>query len=465
MASIIALLDSNGRQLLHRDYRGDISSNILDCFPLLLLENSPAPVYQYNGLSFIHICHNDIYLLAVTKLDSSVFDILVFLNQLANVLKTRLHALNNDSIRDNFSTIYELLDEMMDFGFPQITDTQILSQYTTQDPLTFQSLIKKSTNLHSKVKLPQQQRRALRAAPTTQTNKISWRKEGILYNRNEAFLDVIESIDMLINSKGQLINSEIQGVIRLKNYLSGMPELQLGLNDKFITNAINSIKGFDSSDEEENDEKLSNVKRNVEIEDIKFHHCVQIPKFESNKIISFIPPDGIFDLITYRVHSDILKPLFIIDYKFKNHSNTRLEIMVKIKANFKIKLAAHKVEVRIPVPEDIDSPKFHYNKGKLKYLPNENSIRWKFHKIEGGKEYVMISELMIPSMANSQSLEDFRKIPINVKFEMQGLVTSGLQVKYLKINEPKLDYKSYPYVRYITKSGDHYDIRSGKYSL
>lgn len=33
-----------------------------------------------------------------------------------------------ESIRDNFVIVYELLDEMMDFGFPQSTDPSILQQ-------------------------------------------------------------------------------------------------------------------------------------------------------------------------------------------------------------------------------------------------------------------------------------------------------------------------------------------------
>lgn len=34
--------------------------------------------------------------------------------------------LEEESIRDNFVTVYELLDEVMDFGFPQTTDSKIL---------------------------------------------------------------------------------------------------------------------------------------------------------------------------------------------------------------------------------------------------------------------------------------------------------------------------------------------------
>ena len=36
--------------------------------------------------------------------------------------------LEEESIRDNFVIIYELLDELVDFGYPQFTETKILQE-------------------------------------------------------------------------------------------------------------------------------------------------------------------------------------------------------------------------------------------------------------------------------------------------------------------------------------------------
>ena len=43
--------------------------------------------------------------------------------------------LEEESIRDNFVVIYELLDEMMDFGYPQTTESKILQECVYFDPL------------------------------------------------------------------------------------------------------------------------------------------------------------------------------------------------------------------------------------------------------------------------------------------------------------------------------------------
>lgn len=47
-------------------------------------------------------------------------------NLISQVFTTYFGELEEESIRDNFVIIYELLDELMDFGYPQFTETKIL---------------------------------------------------------------------------------------------------------------------------------------------------------------------------------------------------------------------------------------------------------------------------------------------------------------------------------------------------
>ena len=70
--------------------------------------------------------------------------------------------------------------------------------------------------------------------PPAVTNAVSWRQEGIKYRKNEVFLDVIESVHLLVNTNGNVLRSEIVGSVKMKVYLTGMPELRLGLNDKVL---------------------------------------------------------------------------------------------------------------------------------------------------------------------------------------------------------------------------------------
>ncbi len=49
----------------------------------------------------------------------------------------------------------------------------------------------------------------------------------------------------------------------------------------------------------------SSRQKAVDLEDIKFHQCVRLARFENDRTISFIPPDGAFDLMSYRLSQNI----------------------------------------------------------------------------------------------------------------------------------------------------------------
>lgn len=44
----------------------------------------------------------------------------------------------------------------------------------------------------------------------------------------------LPSLPRQVNANGDVIRSEILGSVKMKCYLSGMPELRLGLNDKVM---------------------------------------------------------------------------------------------------------------------------------------------------------------------------------------------------------------------------------------
>lgn len=432
MASQIHFLDIRGKLLLSRDYKGDIPTSTIEKFPLLLLDleneegddSNYRPVINHQGINYVYISHNNLYICALTRRNENVMAIVVFLAKLVEVLTLYVKNLEEESIRDNFVIIYELLDEMMDYGFPQTSDTNLLKQYITQD---YFKLIRKSS-----LRIVQ--------PPNAVTNSVNWRNDGIFYKKNEAFLDVIESINMLINARGQVLNSEILGEIKIKSHLSGMPDLRLGLNDKGIFNNESNNK-------------------NIELEDIKFHQCVRLSKFENEKIITFIPPDGVFTLMSYRLSSNqfLQKPLILVNCKTKVHKHSRVEIICTVRAQIKKRSVANNVEVTIPLPEDADSPKFESEYGSIKWRPEQSCLIWKLKTFPGGKQFMMKAELGLPAVDDNEPA--FTKRPIKVKFSIPYFTTSGIQVRYLRINEPKLQYQSYPWVRYITQSGDDYTVR------
>nr|CDS30583.1 clathrin coat assembly protein ap 1 [Hymenolepis microstoma] len=417
-ASAIFILDSKGKVLIYRNYRDDIDMSIIEKFLPIVIEKEDegqiSPVIQYEGASFIYVKFNYLYLVALTKRNANAAIVFAFLYRLINIFLEYFKDLEEESIRDNFVITYELLDEIMDFGYPQTTDSKILQEYITQQS--------------SKLEIAPR-------PPMAVTNAVSWRSETVKYRRNEVFLDVIENVNLLVSSTGSVLQSEIVGCIKMKVYLSGMPELRLGVNDKLRLEPT-SNRGKAKS---------------VELEDIKFHQCVRLSRFENDRTISFIPPDGEFELMSYRLNTHV-KPLIWVESVIERHAHSRVEYMVKAKAQFKRRSTANQVEILIPVPSDVDSPRFKTAVGSCRYIPEENRVVWSIKSFPGGKEYIMRACFGLPSVEGDASAES--RPPISVRFEIPYFTVSGLQVLYLKIIE-KSGYTALPWVRYITQNGDY----------
>lgn len=102
-------------------------------FPVLLSEaeeesSAVPPCFSNEGINYLYIRHNNLYLLALTKRNTNAAEILLFLHKVVEVFTEYFKELEEESIRDNFVIIYELLDEMMDFGYPQTTESKILQE-------------------------------------------------------------------------------------------------------------------------------------------------------------------------------------------------------------------------------------------------------------------------------------------------------------------------------------------------
>jgi len=423
-ASAVFVLDSKGKILISRNYRGDVPMSVASRFISKQLEEDEMnvkPIIEEEGVSYIFVKYHNLYLLATTVRNGNAAMILLYLYKMIEVFNDYFKELEEESIRDNFVIIYELMDEMMDFGYPQTTEPKILQQYITQEGF----------KLVNENKVP--------AVPSSVTGAVSWRSDNIKYRKNEVFLDVVEKINLMVSGNGTVLRSEIDGAVKMKSYLSGMPELRLGLNDKVQ---------FDKS--------TSTGKKGIELDDVKFHQCVRLSRFENDHTISFIPPDGEFDLMNYRLNTNV-KPLIWVEAIIDPHAHSRVEYMIKVKSQFKARSIANNVQIIVPVPPDADTPKFKCTMGTCKYAPEQDAIIWTIKQFPGGKEFLMRAHFGLPSIHADEGAE--KRPPIRVKFEIPYYTVSGIQVRYLKIIE-KSGYQALPWVRYVCLSGD-YEFRTG----
>ena len=49
--------------------------------------------------------------------------------------------------------------------------------------------------------------------PTGQLSNVPWRRTGVKFTNNEAYFDVIEEIDAIIDKQGNTVIAEVQGYV------------------------------------------------------------------------------------------------------------------------------------------------------------------------------------------------------------------------------------------------------------
>ena len=194
MLSSIVLINQRGDVLIYRIYKDDITRTETLNFCTRIVadkEKKETPILFIDGTSFFWVAHQDIILIAATKTNVNCGMVFHFLNCLIDILKAYFgDEPNENMVKKNFVLIYELMDEIIDFGIPQITEPQALKQFILEGGL-------KIENLSEFDKLKQ--------LTTMVTGANNWRPEGIRYNKNQAFIDVIENINVQFSCDGNFL--------------------------------------------------------------------------------------------------------------------------------------------------------------------------------------------------------------------------------------------------------------------
>jgi AP-2 complex subunit mu-1 len=281
------------------------------------------------------------------------------------------------------------------------------------------------------------------------TGALSWRRPDLKYRKNEAFVDVIEDVNLLMSANSTVLRADVTGQIVMRAYLSGMPECKFGLNDSLTLGENN----LDETTRAGGTKATRAAAGSVTLEDCQFHQCVKLGKFDADRIINFVPPDGEFELMRYRATENINLP-FKVQAIVNEVNKTRVDYSIAIRANFGQKLFATNVVIRIPTPLNTARINERVTQGKAKYEPEQNNIVWKIARFTGGSEYVLNADATLTSMTNQKA---WSRPPLCLSFSLLMFTSSGLLVRYLKVFE-KNNYSSVKWVRYMTRAGN-YEIR------
>ena len=79
-----------------------------------------SPVTNIARTSFFHVKRVNIWIAAVTKQNVNAALVFEFLHKVVEVMGNYFGKISEENIKNNFVLIYELLDEILDFGYPQV---------------------------------------------------------------------------------------------------------------------------------------------------------------------------------------------------------------------------------------------------------------------------------------------------------------------------------------------------------
>jgi len=446
--SSVALINAKGAIVVYRGYRDDASRASLELFRARVTSRSKeekgrAPVLLLGGMTFVYVRRKDLYAVATTTQNFNPMLALQYLYQLFELLASYLG--NNfveADIRNHFTLVYELLDETLDYGIPQNCSPEVLKLYITDSsaPGGGKSLANQTPS-----------------ALTDQiTGKTEWRRSGIVYANNEIYVDLLESINVLVASDGSLLRSDVQGEIKIRCYLSGMPECKLSLNDRLLMEneekiMAQTLPSLDMLESKGGRPKHAAAK-SVNIEDLSFHRCVRLGKFDSDRSVVFVPPDGVFELLRYRISEGVNLPFRVL--AVVDQTKTQVSYNLRISATFPTQVTAHNIVVKIPCPSNTTKSHVHASSGKAKWEPAEQAIIWKVRTIAGGYELFLNGYV---DLAPQTQEKPWSRPPLTMNFKVHVYTASGLYVRNLRVVEAS-GYVPGRLVRYITKAGS-YQIR------
>lgn len=426
------VLSLRGDTIIYRDFRRDIKKNINETFFRKVnfwdSEDEAPPIFNVDGVNFIYSKKSDLYLVLTTKDNVSPSYFLEILERLMKVIRDHCGVLSEESIRKNFVLIYEIIDEMIDFGFPQLASTEQIKPFVYTEPIIIantntsfnSSIFNKNSKSSDAIKKP-----------------ISQATDG-KKQKNEIFVDIFEKITILFNSSGNLINSSVDGCIKMKSYLKGNPELKLVLSDDICIGRPTSYASAGNY-----------------IDDYNFHQNVNSKEFEGFKTIFVNPPEGEFTAMNYRINTEFSPPFRI--YTNIEQSDYKLELKLKVQANFPDKFFAGNVLIKFNVPKHTQNVYFEQTKNKIgqktDFVQSENCCYWKISKFQGGSDNNLVVKITLTHNKVTESRKELG--PVTLNFEIPTYNISKLQVKELKILTNEKNYNAARWVRCITQANSY----------
>ncbi|GAB5362985.1 hypothetical protein AAMO2058_000845300 [Amorphochlora amoebiformis] len=406
------IINSTGEVLIEKHWEGKAPRKVVETFMEQQVKKERkidvTPVIETPKCFLVHSRRGDIVLLTAINKETAPLFVLEIHNKIMQVMYHYFGpSVSSRTVRDHFSLIYHLLDEMVDGGFPFTTDINQL-QAMIQPPTIVNKMMETFANSDSVKK----------ALPEGMLTKIPWRRTGVKYHSNEICFDLLEEINCIIERNSNLSVCEIKGSIVCTCRLSGMPDITLTVTHPSL------------------------------IQDAVLHRCVRINRFRRDRVISFVPPDGRFTLLTYFLRGPAQLPIFV--RPSITYTDGSGNVSISIGSKMREYKAIEDIKVVIPFPKEMLSSNLTANSGSVSTVEtatgHHREVHWNLPRIPQNKSPTLEGSVLFPPGFKA----DYRPTLV-VHFNVKMWNTSGLQVDGLNVTDVK--YKPFRGVRTATRAG------------
>ncbi|CCW60664.1 unnamed protein product [Phytomonas sp. EM1] len=448
-------MNEHGDVIIEMQFLEKIPRTTLDNFwstyvvPLRFLEELPS-VVLFNNLIFTHIQRNGVILLATCCREGSALISLEVLSLIAKVLNVYLKSLSEATLRNNFSLVYQLLQELLDYGYPFQTEIFALEELVPRPTLENKVLSILESPIFGKVVGNTTATTTSGAWRFSQQCRRPWRGPSTKNTANEILFDVVERLDYIMDAEGRMIKASVRGSIEVNCRLNGVPDIQLRL--------VNADA----------------------VDDAGFHRCVQHLKRRGDYTLSFVLPDSKFTLMQYTCRPQSMPalpaPPFYVTPQVSFHATGgRFNCMVGIRGgpahsrNQEREVQDLKVVLMLP-PRTTSLTVTNCTLGSTSFERLRSVLTWSVgsvrrHPASLQGEFSLESPEMRATVEQLESLKDGTKVGskpegpmpyvganVLISFHIPNYSVSGLRVESVHIlNEIGKPYKG---VKYMTEGGN-----------
>jgi hypothetical protein len=402
MLSAVFLLNKDATILIEKQYRDRVARSEIDAACLAIrdrLQTPPGVIPNGNYTILLHP-QNEIWVVGVCDGDDFALYAVTLLQYIGRLLQTLLRdGATELSVMSEYPSVYQILDYAIDFGLPFLNESNTIQTLLTRPPTDYA----KGNRLMLDLQRP-------------------WRVVSPKYSSNEILVDVTETIDVTVSPEGRIDFCHIRGSVEVTSRLSDTPMCKLILTPQ------------------------------SRYEDVVFHRAVEVEAHEA-KVIPFVPPDGQFILMRYRVTATQSQIPIWLNPKFTwSKGSVSFEISLRPEATLPKHLES--VEVRFELPEGVLTPSLAAPDGRATFEAVTREVVWQIGT------YLKKEPIILRGSASTEQGFDLSgRFPVVcAKFLTAGMTPSGFRVDRLEVEN--VAYQPFRGVKYLIEGGN-YEFRTG----